>query len=119
VDDYAGAIVKFANGATLLFHGSWAAHIKNDDHSLELWGTKAGARLNPLEVYTTEDGVLQDIVPQTREVNLFDEETKRFIECVRTGTPPMCTAEEGLKTLEVIDGIYRSSRSGRPEARDQ
>ncbi len=112
VDDYANAIVKFRNGASLLFHGSWAAHIEHDEHSLELWGDKAGAKLNPLKVFTVEDGVVQDLVPQTRDVNAFEKETQHFVECVRTGAQPMCTGEEGVKTLEVIEGIYRSSGKG-------
>ncbi|MBD3242850.1 MAG: gfo/Idh/MocA family oxidoreductase [Chitinivibrionales bacterium] len=112
VDDYASAIVKFANGATLLFHGSWASHIKHDESSLELWGETAGARLNPLELYTAEDGVLQDIVPQTPKVNLFEAETAHFIECVRSGAQPMATAEEGLRTVELIERIYESSENG-------
>lgn len=109
VDDYVGAMVKFTNGASLLFHGSWAAHIKHDEHSFELWGNKAGASLNPLKLHTTEDGVVQDMVPTTKDGNLFEAETRHFVDCILNGTQPMNTAEEGVKTVELIDAIYRSS----------
>lgn len=108
VDDYANALVKFGDGRSLLFHGSWASHIKHDEHSLELWGEKAGATLNPLEMYTVEDGVLQDIKPQAPKTSPFEAQTRHFVDCILNGAQPMCTAEEGLRTLEVIEAIYRS-----------
>jgi len=111
VDDYAVAHVRFGGGRSLILQTSWASHIKQDEVNVELWGTRGGARYSPLEIYTADDGGHQDTIPQFRAYNEFDEETRHFIDCIRTGTAPASTAEEGRVTVDLIERIYREGES--------
>jgi len=45
-DDYAGGLIRFENGTGLLVESLWAAH-QTDRRQTEIFGTGAGARLNP------------------------------------------------------------------------
>jgi predicted dehydrogenase len=109
VDDYAMAHLNFGNGRSLMLQCSWASHIKEDDSGIELWGEKGGARLDPLRIYTTHRGALEDIVPRLYEVNAFDSEVRHFAECMCSGKEPLLTAEQGCKTVEIIESIYEAA----------
>jgi len=107
VDDYALAHMTFGNGKSLFLQCSWASHIKEEEAGIEIWGDKCGATLEPLQIFTTRKGVLEDRVPKMTDKNHFDEETRHFIHCIRTGETPISPAEDGLKTMEVIERIYQ------------
>src|SRR5689334_12396672 len=59
-DDYAGGVIRFANGAAVQVESFWASH-QAPEVQIELFGTEAGAKLNPLTLYRTVDGVEQDV----------------------------------------------------------
>ncbi len=47
MEDSAVAMVKFDNGAAVFVETSWTQNIKEDRLYLELYGSKAGATLEP------------------------------------------------------------------------
>ena len=44
----------------------------------------------------------------------FKEQLKNFKDAILLDRPPMVTAEEGSKTVELFTAIYRSQRDGKP-----
>jgi predicted dehydrogenase len=54
-DDYACGTASFANGAAMQVESFWAGHLQQEDQ-LEIMGTKAGARISPLTLFTTRNG---------------------------------------------------------------
>lgn len=44
----------------------------------------------------------------------FTRQIEDFADAITTGRPPLVTGEDGRETVKLIEGIYRSSREGRP-----
>ena len=116
VDDYATAFVRFDNGSTLTLECSWAANIPQVPWTASLMGDKGGARFNQsggLEIFTEDSGYIADVRHQFAEQNRYVCQDAHFVACVRGKEKPLCTAEQGLTVQKIIDGIYKSSETGR------
>lgn len=110
VEDYAAALVRFDNGASLVLRASWAANLGNEQMNSELYGTKGGARWNPCEVLGTKFMSTTTLKPDSLpQVDNFYEQIKAFCESVRTGKPNPSPGEQALVVQTILDGIYSSS----------
>ena len=112
VDDSAFGIVKFANGATLILECSWALNLPGSS-VLQLAGTKGGVELDPLRIYTERDGVQLDVTAEAPAANAFAGQTGHFIDCILKGKEPIVSAEQGVQLMQMLDGIYKSSATGK------
>jgi len=114
VDDAAFALIKFANGATLILEATWAINLPGGGWC-EIAGTKGGARITPLTIFTERDGTQLDITPQPANpnANMMAGETVHFVECCLTGKKPLMDADQGVQLMKMLDGIYRSQSTGR------
>ncbi len=112
VDDSAFGMIRFANGATLILECSWALNLPPRS-TLQLAGTKGGAELDPVVIYTERDGVQLDIQPEIPSADAFAGQTGHFIDCIISKKTPMMSAEQGVQLMQMLDGIYKSSVSGR------
>jgi predicted dehydrogenase len=113
VEDFATAYVLLENGASIVLKASWASNIKENRSTFEIIGTKGGASMNPLTVYTQDEGQLLDVTP----VIASSEDPRRleirhFLDCVRSGRPPIVTAEQALEIARIVDAVYRSAQTG-------
>ena len=112
VEDLAAGLVKFANGATVFVEASWASNVESERIYTSLMGTKGGADLGPLRVYTEKDGVQVDMTPHCPNVNGHNAEVLHFVDCIVNGTQPIATGEHGLDVIKILDAIYQSADSG-------
>ncbi len=120
VEDLAVAMIRFDNGSVLQVETSFSLNIKNDLGNIELFGTKAGAKLDPkLEFYTEMNDYLVDVTPAHNTAlsfdGLFENEIAHFVDCIVNGTECKSPAEDGVELMRIIDGIYRSAKTGREE----
>lgn len=117
VEDFVSAYVKFDNGLTLQLEASFNLNIKQDTGTVELFGTKGGAKLTPdVEIYTDMDGCLVDIKPTGNtgfDGDAFKNEVKGFIACVREGADCRAPMDAGVELMKIIDAIYRSAEEHR------
>lgn len=127
VEDTAVATVLFANGALgvieaattvdpgfgyrVSVHGDsgavigvWERH-EGDQGLNDVWTIPGEEELR--EEWAATD--LQPDGPSFHQLQIQD-----FLRAVRDGRPPLVTGEEGRKSLEIIQAIYRSSRTGQP-----
>lgn len=57
VEDMASVMIRFDNGAVLSIEASFSLNIEKDEGKIELFGTKAGAKLDPeLTLYSQQAG---------------------------------------------------------------
>ncbi len=117
VEDFVGAAIKFANGLTMNMEASFNLNIKNDTGSIELFGTKAGAKVDPhIELFSDMNGMLVDIKPVGNTSlsfgGLFESEIEHFIDCVTKGIACRAPAEDGVTLMKMIDAIYKSAKTG-------
>jgi predicted dehydrogenase len=112
-EDSASGLIRFDNGASLLFEVSWAINARDTGMFAQLFGSRAGARINPLEIYAEEENYLVDSLPIVKDENAFDNQIEHFIDCIREGKQPICPAEDGYLVQKILNGIYDSARLGR------
>jgi len=120
VEDLATGFVKFKNGAVLFVEASWAG---NSEVGLKgsLFGTKAGAQLpdptdpkNPLRIYTETNGIINDMIPEVPKIDVYFEEVKYFIDCIKGEKKPITKKEEIIAVTKIIEGIYKSAEKNEP-----
>lgn len=122
VEDFACAMIKFKNGATLELETSWCSHIKERELlSTRLLGTKAGMLHHNIgdvydsfaEIYLERDGCHYDMrlhtpVPDVH-TNMYN-----LVDAIIHDKPHDCTPEQGLCNMKIIDAVYQSAKTGKP-----
>lgn len=117
VEDLATAMIRFDNGAVLSVETSFSLNLKEDTGNIELFGTKAGAKLSPeLELYSETSGYMTNTQLTTRTSldfnGLFDNEINHFVDCVKKGVPCASPAEDGITLMRILDAVYQSAQTG-------
>lgn len=117
VEDFASALVRFDNGMTLAVEASFNLNLKNDVGNIELFGTKAGAKIDPnIEFFSDMNGMLVDIKPSSSTAlnfdGLFNREVAHFVDCVKNGNPCRATSDDGVAVMQILDAIYESAKTG-------
>ena len=117
VEDMATALIRFDNGAVLSVEASFSLNIEKDVGNIELFGTKAGCKLDPeLTIFTDMNQYLANVkLAQSTALSfdgLFDNEINHFVECIETGRPCRNPAQDGVTLMRILDGIYESARTG-------
>ncbi len=122
VEDMAAAMVKFANGATMMVKASWAGNIaENEKMETRLLGTKGGLVQRNLgegyafeaEMYVEREGAQFDMKlhpPMPGAASCYYQ----FVDAIVNNRPHTATGEEGLIVMELIDAIYASAKQGKP-----
>lgn len=118
VEDFVTAMIRYENGAVVNVDASFSLNIKQSVGRVELFGTKAGAKLEPeLEIYGEMNGHMTNVTLVTPTAlsfqGLFENEINHFVACVKDGIPCRNPAEDGIALMEILDAIYESARTGR------
>jgi len=113
VDDGASAFIRMKNGAVLQVEITWAAHqLEGDVYNLELFGSEAGARVYPGEIYRHDSTLDAAVNISGLGTPLRYPAADRFVNFVKAirGEEPLCvTHEQALAVQRVIDAVYESS----------
>lgn len=122
VEDLAGALIRFDNGATLIVEASWAANIREAElMETRLLGTRAGLlQHNVGEGYQFEahafmekDGSQIDMqfrAPAGQAASAMED----YADAILNERPHPAPGEEGLVVMQLLDAIYESARTGAP-----
>ena len=117
VEDLATALIRFDNGAVLQVECSFTLNLKKGEGTIQLFGSKAGAKLDPdLEIFTETNGYMSNIQlnrPTSLSFSsLFEGEIAHYVHCVETGEPCRNPAEDGVEMMRILTSIYESARTG-------
>ena len=117
VDDYANALIKFKNGATVALDISWACHQEHPNtNNVELYGTDAGAGVMPAKIYRNgkKAGEYEVVEPQGVKIR-YPHANRHYnwIDTILKADKPIITPQESLVIQKILDGIYESSKTGR------
>ncbi len=122
VEDFATALIRFKNGATLDVQASWAGNIKQRElMETRLLGTAGGLLQHNVgegydfeaEMYIERNGCQFDLIPHAPIPNVGSA-MEHFIESIVTGVPHVATADEGVTVMDLLDAIYASAAQGKP-----
>lgn len=117
VEDLACALIRFDNGAVLSVEASFSLNLKHGQGDIELFGTKAGAKLDPeVELFSDMNGYLVNIGFDKSTAlsfdGLFQQEIDHYVDCLVNGASCMAPAEDGVEMMRILDAVYESARTG-------
>ena len=117
VEDFATALVRFDSGFVLSVEASFNLNNKHDVGTIELYGTKAGVKIDPgLEFYTDMNGHFINMQPSGNSSlsfeGLFEGEVAHFVDCVIERKESWSPAKDGVAVMKILDAIYESARTG-------
>jgi predicted dehydrogenase len=116
VEDFAAGMVRFSNGAALTLEVSWLANIREPETTkITLVGTEAGAEWPNLEIFGERNGSTTDTKLQFSDngVGGHQQEIAAFTDAILNHKPSPVPAEQSLKVIRILDGLYRSYESGK------
>jgi predicted dehydrogenase len=115
-EDFAVALVRFADGRTLSLAASWALNLKADNNQVTVCGTKGGINMWPPTLVQEDNGILSN---RTAELTSYDDAEGFYNECaafataIREGGPSPVPAEQALITQRILDAVYKSGEKCR------
>jgi predicted dehydrogenase len=114
VEDFASALIRLENGATVVLESSFVANLPEEVHNCTLLGTEGGATTSPLTIVQEKHRSLQTFKPEFPggSVNTHHAEVKHFVEAIQNDTQPLVTGEHGMMVAQIMDAIYESSEVG-------
>lgn len=117
VEDLVSALIRFDNGAVLDIEASFSLNTKKDIGNIELFGTKAGAKIDPeLEMYSELNGHMTNVtLTPAAHLNMdgmFENEINHFVDCITKGTKCIAPADDGIEIMKILDAIYESAETG-------
>jgi len=116
VEDWASGYVVFDNGATLTLESSWLGHHeKRGDLSCDIYGKKATLQWPAGKYGTHKDGefVTDELTPLPADRKPHALEIEAFFDAVVNKKPSPVPAEETIKVIAILEGIYKSQETGR------
>ncbi|MFP4223001.1 MAG: Gfo/Idh/MocA family protein [Phycisphaeraceae bacterium] len=117
VEDALVAFVQFDAGPTLMLRDAAGAHMP-DHQAFRLFGTEAGASMQPLTIHHTgpagEIGDEQPDLPEPPQ-GTHTPAYEHFFDCIRRGEPTDSPPERAVRVMQLIGAIYASAAdAGRP-----
>ena len=117
VEDLASAIIRFDNGAVLNVEAAFSLNIKHDEGNIELFGTKAGAKLSPnVEIFTELNNRMVNITfDQPTALNfdgLFQKEIDNYVDAILGRAECLAPAVDGVEMMKILDAVYESAKTG-------
>ena len=114
VEDLATGYLRFEGGATLTIESSFAAHIEKDAWNITIMGTKGGATLDPVTIFTHRNGVQVNETPTfIGYQDGFDFKMLHWLQVMQDGVESDAPGEDGLAVQLMLDSVYESARLGR------
>ena len=104
----------FEGGVSIQIESFWAAHHPNE-LQIELFGTDAGAKTNPLTIYRMIDNEPQDLTPEVEKQSLpFERVASHFIECILDDVICKAPLQHGLVVQQMMEAVLKSAELGEP-----
>ncbi|MGC9521159.1 MAG: Gfo/Idh/MocA family protein [Anaerolineae bacterium] len=118
VEDFAAALIRLENGATVVLRTSWAANVPDDPAKTFVLGTEGGLQLHPLQLITNVGRYQANVdfeVPRDRDVPFSGHHwaMEHAIRVLRGEEEKIVKRAEVLNVMAALDGIYRSAELGR------
>lgn len=113
-DDYGGGFVRFENGSAIQVESFWACH-QASELQVEIFGTEAGAKLYPLTIYRTVEGMPNDttIDVPVHQPSAWQTMASHFLDCIIDGVECQAPLRHGLVIQRMMEAMLQSARTGR------
>ncbi|MFU8868012.1 Gfo/Idh/MocA family protein [Natronococcus sp.] len=122
VDDSASAFIRTADDRSISLEVAWATN-RPENNEFVVRGTDSAAVFDLLDgdlsihsASTAGSDHLEDTSIETRQNDTHTEEQRTFFDSIAAGEVGNESVQQALSVQRVIDGIYRSSETGRTVA---
>jgi predicted dehydrogenase len=118
VDDFASALIKFKNGASVTLDATWACHQQaGSTENVEIFGTEAGATARPARLFRAGTNPESDyeVIDQVK-ADMPMPHCDRFHNFINhlTGDEALAvTTKQALAVQKILDAIAMSSDTGK------
>lgn len=123
VEDFAAGMIRFTDNITAHVEVAWASYLRDEVDEVVVLGSHGGLmvdgrsnRLNYMFTAEEEFMISEALLTQPRE-DAFTRAWRLLAEAVAEGKTrapyPLCTAEQGVVGIAILDAIYRSAELGR------
>lgn len=111
VEDACFGYLSMPDKSSITFSSTFALNIGVEEIiNLEIFGTKAGAKLNPLELYTEVGGQLANIsFPHLAETDPQLINTTAFLDACDGLDADICSAQQGAVLQQIVEDIYKDA----------
>ncbi len=119
VEDTLHGVIEYEDGQTIHLDVSWGLRAERSIAYSYIEGTQGSAQLNPLSIWKHMHGELVNVAPvkpmSPGELyhTSFQAQLKHFVYALRGETTSISTIEDAAKTMQVVDLLYQSVRTGR------
>ncbi|MDT8390272.1 MAG: Gfo/Idh/MocA family oxidoreductase [Lentisphaeria bacterium] len=119
VEDAVSAYIQFENNAALMLEASWYLNKPNADQNTEIYGTKGGFRLggggkDAVRICQMESGdAYIDVNLINYDKDLPRHNIEHFVRVLAGREELLCTAEQAITGMEIIEAIYKSGETGK------
>lgn len=118
VEDMANVLIRFENGASLMVDVSFTLHAKQDSGTINIYGDKGGAEIEPvLSISTERHNTIINVSPQLTTPGFdfqgaFNNEITHFVDSclgkIETNSP----VEDGVEMIKILNAVYKSAEEG-------
>ncbi len=115
-EDTASVQVRFGTGALGEILTSWAIHQPYGTHQIHVVGEKGQLFGSGSDLYYLPAGFKDPCLKKLCDVDTFAAQMEHFADCLRNGTRPLHSVEEGRAVLEVILGAAEDAAGWRKYA---
>lgn len=115
VEDFATGLVRFDNGASLIFEVSWAGHQRSDNtQQLRVVGTDGALEQNETGSFHhfSRNGIFFTTQIDTGKTTAPNS-VQEMINSIITGQPFSGTIDQGITVQKILNGLYTSAATGR------
>lgn len=117
VDDFASALIKFRDGATVSLDVAWACHMEERGRvGTEIFGTEAGATTHPAKIFRRDPARGEYEVAENPPAGIrFPHECRftNFINHICEGEDLCVTIGQALAVQKILDAVSVSCVTGR------
>jgi predicted dehydrogenase len=116
VEDAGIGYIQFANGSSLVVEASWYLNAETNSQDTVLYGDRGSFMINQdATAYFTEmNGAYTECVLKKDSTPRAKHNIDHFCRVMRAEDELICTAEQAIYGLEIIEAMYRSSETGQP-----
>lgn len=120
VEDGLFGMIYFKDGRCLELETSFALNMKEKDvRAVDVFGDKLGGSLFPLETYSgTEGDFANHVYPFVQDGDLHVDAIVNFAKACLGQEKVLVTAEQGTYVQQIIEALYQSAESNRPQIID-
>lgn len=119
VEDSSISLIRTASESLIYLETSWAMSAEKDSFSLEIYGTKGNAFINPLRIIKNINGQTIEMKPMINDnrkayfEKSYQNELNHFVGAIKGHNPLLSSAEDSVARLKILEKMYLSAREGK------